>query len=113
MLEGVVYRGARDARLTSLAFPFGKLQLHFNSLAERITGTICTWPSCLGYIPSVWLICFLLTVRQHGIPRYSSVKEKSQEARQQELRKIEKYRELDQLVHDKVIVLDCLRLRIN
>ncbi|RJE21540.1 hypothetical protein PHISCL_06112 [Aspergillus sclerotialis] len=38
----------------------------------------------------------------HGIPRYSSAGEKSQEARQQELRKIEKYRALDQLVHDKI-----------
>lgn len=37
----------------------------------------------------------------HGIPRYS-LKEKSEEARKQELRKIEKYQELDQLVHEKI-----------
>ena len=43
-------------------------------------------------------------VRQHGIPRYS-LKERSEEARQQELRKIEKYQELDQLVRAKVYPL--------
>ncbi|KAE8374765.1 hypothetical protein BDV26DRAFT_269375 [Aspergillus bertholletiae] len=37
----------------------------------------------------------------HGIPRYS-LKEKSEEARQQELRKIEKYQELDRLVRAKI-----------
>ncbi|KAE8133383.1 hypothetical protein BDV38DRAFT_258308 [Aspergillus pseudotamarii] len=37
----------------------------------------------------------------HGIPRYS-LKEKSEEARQQELRKIEKYQELDQFVRAKI-----------
>ncbi|KAE8352366.1 hypothetical protein BDV28DRAFT_135247 [Aspergillus coremiiformis] len=37
----------------------------------------------------------------HGIPRYS-LKEKSEEARQQELRKIEKYQELDQWVRGKI-----------
>ncbi|KAF5858178.1 Rab geranylgeranyltransferase [Aspergillus alliaceus] len=37
----------------------------------------------------------------HGIPRYS-LKEKSEEARKQELRKIENYQELDQLVREKI-----------
>jgi hypothetical protein len=47
-------------------------------------------------------IAFHTDSRKHGIPRYSSAGEKSPEARQQESRKIEKYRELDQSVHDKV-----------
>ncbi|KAF9888119.1 Rab geranylgeranyltransferase [Aspergillus nanangensis] len=37
----------------------------------------------------------------HGIPRYT-VQERSEEARQQELRKIENYQELDRLVQQKV-----------
>ncbi|KAA8648769.1 Rab geranylgeranyltransferase BET4 [Aspergillus tanneri] len=37
----------------------------------------------------------------HGIPRYSS-KERNKESHQQELRKIETYRELDQLVRGKI-----------
>ncbi|OJJ44049.1 hypothetical protein ASPZODRAFT_145175 [Penicilliopsis zonata CBS 506.65] len=36
----------------------------------------------------------------HGIPRY--VQERTEEARQQQLRKIEKYQELDKLVHQKI-----------
>ncbi|PWY87670.1 geranylgeranyl transferase type II alpha subunit [Aspergillus heteromorphus CBS 117.55] len=38
----------------------------------------------------------------HGIPRYTRLGEKTEEVRQQELHKIEKYRELDQSVRDKV-----------
>ncbi|KAL4891956.1 prenyltransferase alpha subunit repeat protein [Aspergillus ambiguus] len=37
----------------------------------------------------------------HGIPRYS-VHERSEAARQQELRKIEKYQEQDRLVHERI-----------
>ncbi|PLB38241.1 Rab geranylgeranyltransferase BET4 [Aspergillus candidus] len=38
----------------------------------------------------------------HGIPRYSVQTEKSEEVRQQELRKIENYRQIDQQVREKV-----------
>ncbi|KAH3400220.1 hypothetical protein KXW79_006038 [Aspergillus fumigatus] len=38
----------------------------------------------------------------HGIPRYSSLGERSEEALQQELRKIQNYQALDRLVRDKV-----------
>ncbi|KAH8428275.1 Rab geranylgeranyltransferase BET4 [Aspergillus melleus] len=38
----------------------------------------------------------------HGIPRHSAKAERSEEAYQQELRKIESYRELDQLVRGKI-----------
>ncbi|GES61790.1 geranylgeranyl transferase type II alpha subunit [Aspergillus terreus] len=37
----------------------------------------------------------------HGIPRYN-VQERTEAARQQELRKIEKYQELDRSVHEKI-----------
>jgi geranylgeranyl transferase type-2 subunit alpha len=39
--------------------------------------------------------------RQHGIPRHSSL-EATGEARQEELRKIEKYRDLEHTVRDEV-----------
>ncbi|PYI22524.1 geranylgeranyl transferase type II alpha subunit [Aspergillus japonicus CBS 114.51] len=39
---------------------------------------------------------------EHGIPRYARRGERTEEARQQELRKIEKYRELEQSVREKV-----------
>ncbi|RAH43238.1 Rab geranylgeranyltransferase BET4 [Aspergillus brunneoviolaceus CBS 621.78] len=39
---------------------------------------------------------------EHGIPRYARRGERTEEARQQELRKIEKYRELEQSVREKI-----------
>lgn len=38
---------------------------------------------------------------QHGVPRFKPV-EKSEEARQQELQKIQKYKDLESLVRQKV-----------